>query len=111
MTILSCQKRHHKPHYVLPVGVWAGRFDYCDGLPRWPYARPKPPRIESMQYTKYREKHQTIAVWRLGKPRYLVELPESDVPYGDDDRAFPTHAEAIAYAQNLVNERKKNSGT
>lgn len=105
MTILSCQKRHHEPHWVhdyLRPGMTA---EWCDGLPQWPYARPKPPRIsDPYHHGAYCREYGVIAALK-GETTWMVWAAN------DMFAPFPTHAEAIMCAQNLVNERRKTSGT
>ena len=112
MTILVCQKRHHEPHYVYTAGCPI----VCTGLPQWPYARPKPwaDVVDLVDDKDYMQAEETIAIvaidgrwhvywytppecgnWTAGCCRFL------------ESRTFPTHAEAIEYAQALVNERIK----
>ena len=104
MTILVCQERHHEPHAVLVYPYWVK----CDGLPQWPYARPKPPRgINGSAHTKYMESNPGIAVYKNygeGSWGVWVECGRPFFPVGPH---HPTHAEAIQYAQKLVNERIK----
>ena len=114
MTILSCQKRHHEPHITekprpSPYG-WRYSVHWCDGRAVWPYARPKPPRkcrINSAEFAEYQKENGTVSAHITGRPwedaPWAVYVYES--PHGWDDPLFPTHAEAITYAQNLVNER------
>ena len=102
MTILNCQKRHHEPHTA------PGRR-YCTGLPQWPHTRPKPPRgINGSAHTKYMESNHGIAVYKNygeGSWGVWVECGRPFFPVGPH---HPTHAEAITYAQNLVNERRQS---
>lgn len=107
MTILKCQKRHHEPHYVtvpdVGFGVWGDRR--CNGRAVWPYARPKPPRIRSHASIGYQIEHPSVlVVYRFGGRWYIDATDGSQVI---DYAPSPTHAEAIRYAQNLVNERRK----
>lgn len=99
MTILDCQKRYHDPH-VIRHPIDGGYLGQCNGLPKWPYARPKPPRLsEGSARSEYERVHDVYYVskslellWVIGSVNFIT--------------CRPTHAEAIQYAQNLVNERR-----
>ena len=122
MTILVCQKRHHEPHYVtvpdVGFGVWGDRR--CNGRAVWPHTRPKPwaDVVDLPDDKDYMQAEETIAIvaidgrwhvywytppecgnWTAGCCRFL------------ESGSFPTHAEAIQYAQKLAQERKQQHGS
>ena len=68
----------------------------------WPYRRPRPPRAR-FGYD-YQRQFGVIAVYRTEAPsgpaaEWIVDHES------DHFTAFPTHAEAIVYAQELAQER------
>lgn len=60
--------------------------------------RPKPPRINSGAYWLYMGMHETGIVWK-GKDS---KVWQAFVPGREGRKLFPTHAEAIQYAQEVA---------
>lgn len=109
MTILSCQKRHHEPHVIEWFGVFGEEITRrdCDGRARWPYDRPKPPRIHDHDRSiPYALEHDVIVIFKdVYRPLWTAYMP------GDNGYSqFFTHTEAINYAQKLAQERSKQRG-
>lgn len=108
--ILVCQKRHHKPHTAKVIDPVAGAWNtYCDGLPRWLYQRPKPPRgIGTVPHIKTQRENNTITVYqeRFDRDWYVIFPTDKTWQLRD----FPTHAAAITYAQKLAQERTQQNG-
>ena len=103
MTILACQKRHHEPHWPWDTSHPLGGYTYCDGLPRWPYARPKPPRVSGDEYEDYQRENGTIEIRYPGR-LFTIRWHDGKTWRWNAKR---THAEAITYAQKLAQERKQ----
>lgn len=114
MTILVCQKRHHEPH-VTPIYVIDGRGistrdEHCDGLPRWPHTRPKPPPVQDWDaYCPYMTDHGTTTVVNVGA-KWLVEWVVPGPRYRSVPFPKDQWPEAINYAQKLAQERKQQNG-
>lgn len=69
------------------------------------HGRPKPPEIIGASYVDYARRHNTLMVYKDSFPgRWCVWL------HGRGFKFFPSHAEAIAYAQAHAQERTPDSG-